>query len=104
MIAIMTMNTNTDITNGGRSGLHRLSLGKAIITLRRERGLSQEALALKADIDRSYMGRIERGERSVSFDKIDAICHALGIDFLELFHAELVERRLLQRDGSRTDD
>lgn len=44
-----------------------VELGKRIRAIRLEQGLSQENLALKADIDRSYMGSIERGERNVSF-------------------------------------
>ena len=61
---------------------HRLGFGRAVQTLRKHRNLSQEALALTASIDRSYMGRIERGEQSISLDKIWAICDALEISIL----------------------
>lgn len=43
-----------------------LALGTAIRILRMELGLSQEGLAHAARIDRSHMGKIERGERNVT--------------------------------------
>lgn len=63
----------------------RQAFAQAIRYFRHERGLSQEALAHAAQIDRSYMGRIERAERSISLDKIGALCDALHISELELF-------------------
>ncbi|WP_373148740.1 helix-turn-helix domain-containing protein [Bifidobacterium breve] len=71
--------TLTDIS--GR----RRAFGERLVTLRRSRGFSQERLALASDMDRSYVGRIERGEQSVSLDKIFALSDALGIDPVELF-------------------
>ena len=56
----------------------RKRFGRRIVQLRKECGLSQEGLALRAGLDRSYMGRIERGEQSVSLDKIWEIADALG--------------------------
>lgn len=44
---------------------------------RRERGLSQEALADAAKIDRSHLGKIERGERNVSVLNLARIAAAL---------------------------
>ncbi|OZG57919.1 transcriptional regulator [Bifidobacterium tissieri] len=71
----------------------RRDLGQAIVQLRKEHDLSQERLALEAGIDRSYMGRIERGERSVSYDKLWAVCDALHISLAELIlKAESVRR------------
>ena len=52
-------------------------LGSAIRTIRLEKELSQEALADAADIDRSHMGKIERGERNVSFLNIARVADAL---------------------------
>lgn len=53
-------------------------LGEGIRTLREAAGLSQEALADAAGIDRSHMSRIERGKRNVSFLNICRISEALG--------------------------
>ncbi|MCD7977780.1 MAG: helix-turn-helix domain-containing protein [Tannerellaceae bacterium] len=57
-----------------------IELGNQIRTLRKEKGLSQEQLALKADVDRSYMGGIERGERNVTFLTLVKIANTLGCD------------------------
>lgn len=54
-------------------------LGAAIRQARKASGLSQEALADTCGIDRSHMGKIERGERNVSFLNIARIADALGL-------------------------
>jgi len=53
-------------------------LGETIRTMRKATGLSQEALADAAEIDRSHMGKIERGERNVSVLNLIKIADALG--------------------------
>ncbi|MGR2710361.1 transcriptional regulator [Pseudomonas sp. IB20] len=52
-------------------------LGAAVRARRLELGLSQEALADFAQIDRSHMGKIERGERNVTFLNILRIAKAI---------------------------
>lgn len=64
-------------------------LGASIRARRLEMRLSQEALADMAGIDRSHMGKIERGERNVTFLNIAKISHAL----------ELVPSQLLDQAG-----
>lgn len=59
--------------------------GKKVRELRKQRGLSQEALALLCDLDRSYIGGVERGERNVSLINIHKISNALNIDTYMLF-------------------
>lgn len=56
-----------------------VSLGTAIRAARKAKGLSQEALAALADIDRSYMGGIERGEHNLAIMNLLKIADALGI-------------------------
>lgn len=51
---------------------------------RKELGLSQEALADMAEIDRSHMGKIERGERNVTILNILKIAGALELKPSEL--------------------
>lgn len=52
-------------------------LGQAVRAKRTDQGLSQESLADAAEIDRSHMGKIERGERNVTFLNIVRIATAL---------------------------
>ena len=59
-------------------------LGKRIRRRRKEVGLSQEDLALLADIDRSYVGGIERADRNVSFSVLCKLCLALRCDVAAL--------------------
>jgi transcriptional regulator with XRE-family HTH domain len=59
-------------------------IGNRISQLRKEKKLSQEGLAFKADIDRTYMSSIERGKRSISLAVAIKLCTALEIDLLKL--------------------
>jgi transcriptional regulator with XRE-family HTH domain len=54
-----------------------LKVGRAIRAERKAVGLSQEALADAAGIDRSHMGKIERGERNVTLLNVARIADAL---------------------------
>jgi transcriptional regulator with XRE-family HTH domain len=68
-----------------------VGLGRAIRSLRRERGLYQEALAHAAKIDRSHMGKIERGERNVTILNILRISNVLNRPASELFRSAEAE-------------
>ncbi len=59
--------------------------GERVRELRTMRGLSQEELAFKAGVHRTYLGGIERGERNPSLRNIAAIAKALGVNLSELF-------------------
>ena len=56
-----------------------VALGAKIRHARAEIGLSQEALAVDAGLDRSYMGDIERGEHNVTIMNIAKIADALKV-------------------------
>ncbi|MCL5073502.1 MAG: helix-turn-helix domain-containing protein [Actinobacteria bacterium] len=60
-------------------------LGKRIRRLRREQKISQEKLAEKAGIHRTYMGKIERGESNPPIHTVEKIAKALKIPISELF-------------------
>jgi len=59
--------------------------GKRIKDLRLARGLSQEELAFRAGVHRTYLGSIERGERNPSLKNIAAIARGLDVALPELF-------------------
>ncbi len=60
------------------------SLGVAIREARAQRGLSQEALAVDADLDRSYVGGVERGEHNLTVMNLRKISDALDIKMSKL--------------------
>lgn len=61
-----------------------VELGSRIREKRKGRGWTQEELAAKADLDRSYIGGVERGERNLTFTVLCEICSALGYDVAAL--------------------
>lgn len=58
--------------------------GNKVRAARKIRGLSQDELALRAEIDRSYMGRIERGEVRITLEKAYKLAATLECDIKEL--------------------
>lgn len=60
------------------------AFGAAIRRLRKEKGESQEGLALAAQIDRSYLGAIERGESNATLLNMVKIAAALDVTVAEL--------------------
>ena len=64
---------------------HLIAFGRTIREIRKEKGLSQEAFAGLAGIDRSYMGHIERGEKNVTLTKIYQLATALEMTIPSLF-------------------
>ena len=60
--------------------------GKRVLKLRLQKGItSQMALALKAKLDRTYIGGVERGERNIALKNIEKIARALDTSIKELF-------------------
>ena len=57
-----------------------VAFGKRLSAERRRLGLSQEALATKAGIHRTYVGAVERGERNISLLNIQKLADALGVE------------------------
>jgi transcriptional regulator with XRE-family HTH domain len=55
------------------------TFGTRLQRLRKEKGLTQESLALLCNLDRSYIGGVERGERNISLVNIHKIAVALKV-------------------------
>lgn len=69
------------------------ALGRAVRALRERAGLSQEQLAARCGLHRTYVGGIERGERNVSFSNLLRLASALGVRSSRLL-ADAEERRV----------
>ncbi|WP_431785006.1 helix-turn-helix domain-containing protein [Microbacterium maritypicum] len=65
----------------------RSVLGAQLRELRRSRGLTQEGLAEELGVTPRYLAGIERGERNLTLDSVDALAAQLGVDALELLAA-----------------
>ena len=61
------------------------NIGLKIKQLRTDKGISQEKLALKAGLDRTYMTSVENGKRNISIQNIEKIIDALETTFEEFF-------------------
>ena len=60
-------------------------VGKRIREIRKEKGFSQEDLAARADLDRTYMTSVECGRRNISIVNLYKIAKALEVSLEELF-------------------
>jgi len=60
------------------------NFGKVIATLRREKKWTQEILATKTKMDKSYLGRLERGYKNISLKNIEKIAQALDVPISEI--------------------
>lgn len=63
-----------------------IAFGKRVAELRKNAGYSQEQFAFKCGVDRTYVGVVERGEKSPTLNTIEKIASALGISKSELFN------------------
>ena len=66
----------------------RIILGLHIKKLRNEKGISQEELANRAELDRTYITSVEKGRRNISIVNIEKICNALNVSLKEFFNSE----------------
>ena len=64
----------------------KLRFGQRLRELRQIRGLSQEELAFRARLHRTYVSSAERGKRNVALVNLEKLAEALDVDICELFH------------------
>jgi transcriptional regulator with XRE-family HTH domain len=69
----------------GKSSAIKIHFGKAVKQRRNELGLSQEKLAERCYLHRTYITDIERGERNISLENISKITDALEISITDFF-------------------
>lgn len=63
-----------------------VQLGSRIRDLRLANGLSQEKLSFESNLDRTYIGSVERGERNIAVINLKKISKALNISISQLFN------------------
>jgi transcriptional regulator with XRE-family HTH domain len=71
--------------------LYQDILAKNVVFLRKRLGLSQQALADKAEIDRTYIGYIENAKFNITIEKAATLAHALGVTLFDLLDANLID-------------
>ncbi|TKC00857.1 helix-turn-helix domain-containing protein [Pedobacter cryophilus] len=70
----------------------KLKIAQRIKELREQRGLTQEALAYKSDVDRTYMNHVEKGKRNISIINLEKIIvNGLEVSLLEFFNVKVFE-------------
>ncbi|MBO6621365.1 MAG: helix-turn-helix transcriptional regulator [Balneola sp.] len=72
-----------------------IKFGDKVREIRKEKDLSQEELAHKADLHRTYIGMIERAEKNITLINIEKIANALEISIKDLFN-ELQDKQNFQ--------
>lgn len=63
-------------------------IAQNLLRFRKAKGMTQEQVAYEADLNRAYIGYIERGERKPSVETLEKIARVLGIKLMKLFDFE----------------
>lgn len=63
----------------------RFNYGERLRQLRRERGFTQEEMALRAEITTSYYGQLERGTANPTIGMLNKICDVIGVSITDIF-------------------
>lgn len=66
----------------------RQTFARNLREARRAKGISQEGLAELADLHRTYIGSVERGERNISIDNMERLAKSLGTTIQALLEGE----------------
>lgn len=62
-----------------------INFGKRVREIRKQKGYSQEELAYRSGLHRTYIGMIERAEKNITLNNIEKISNALKIKIKDLF-------------------
>lgn len=79
----------------------RETFARNIRLLRLHLGMSQEMLADEAQLDRAFVGTLERGERNISIDNVEKLCAAVNTPARELLDPDFPTRYRLDEALSR---
>ena len=71
----------------------RLVFARNVRLVRVAADMSQEALAGECDLDRTFIGSLERGERNISIDNVERVAKALRADVRDLLNPNLANER-----------
>lgn len=63
----------------------RRAFGRRVRELRQARGYSQEELAERSGLHRTYISSLERGQRNVGIDNVRVLAESLGVPTADLF-------------------
>jgi transcriptional regulator with XRE-family HTH domain len=66
----------------------RVLFGQNLRKIRLEKNISQEELAFRSGLHRTYVSSVERGERNISLENIEKLAHALKIPTKDLIPEE----------------
>ncbi|MGZ3238598.1 MAG: helix-turn-helix domain-containing protein [Burkholderiaceae bacterium] len=66
----------------------KVRFGLVLRHAREEMGLSQEVLADMADLHRTYIGQVERGERNISIDNMEKLADAVNLPLWEMLRPD----------------
>lgn len=89
-VVILIVRGLISLTQAVLSGMRKVKderlirLGSRIREIRKAKGLSQEAFADKCNLDRTYIGSVERGERNISFRNLYIISSNLNLSLSDL--------------------
>lgn len=91
---------------------NNFNYGERLRTLRRERGLTQEEVALRADITASYYGQLERNIANPTISMLNKICDVMGVSITDIFTnsntnllgIDALSMRILHFLSDKTDD
>jgi transcriptional regulator with XRE-family HTH domain len=64
-------------------------IGIRISSLRKLKDVSQKALAFDAEVNRTYLSRVEKGERKISVETLEKITKALEISLMDFFNHKM---------------
>lgn len=80
----------------------KTKIGLRIKEIRTEKNLTQEAVAWKSEVDRSFMNHVENGRRNVSVESLEKVFSGLEVSIKEFFDSEIFANGKKRSKNERT--